>query len=231
MTSATPNAPSQAATRAALLDAALPHVTFDGWAPATFDAAARDAGIDPVMARIAAPRGAVDLAADYHRRADDELADWLAATDLTHLRFRDRIAAAVRHRIEAVDPEIVRRGMALFSLPHLAPTGTELVWHTADTIWSGLGDSSTDANWYSKRAILSGVFAATVTYWIGDESDARSDTWNFLDRRIDGVMRFETFKRNVTANPVLSRLLAGPIWLAGQVRAPLREDRPGKVAR
>lgn len=216
--------------RSKLLDAALPHVVFDGWGPETLAAACRDAGIDLAQARIACPRGAADLAADYHRRSDAALADWLASEDLSHLRFRDRVAAAVRHRLDLADPELVRRGMALFSLPHLAPLGTELVWHTADTIWTGLGDRSTDANWYSKRAILSGVYAATVTYWIGDESEARRETWNFLDRRIDGVMRFETFKRNVTHNPVLKRVLAGPIWLAGQVRAPDRSnDRTGKV--
>lgn len=221
---------SDAEIRKALLAAALPHVVFDGWGDQTFAAAAREAGVPLAQARLACPRGAADLAADYHRNADRALADWLAGEDLSHLRLRDRVAAAVRQRLESVDPEVVRRGMALLSLPHLAGLGSSLVWDTADTIWTGLGDASTDANWYSKRAILSGVFAATVVYWLGDESEGKHETWNFLDRRIDGVMRFETFKRNVTGNPVLSRLLAGPIWLAGQVRPPARRAaRPGRV--
>ena len=45
-----------------LLDAALPHVPFDGWSAETFDAAVRDTAIDPVVARGVCPRGAMDLA-------------------------------------------------------------------------------------------------------------------------------------------------------------------------
>lgn len=214
--------------RSQLLDAALPHVTFDGWSDETFAAALRDSGMDGARARLACPRGATDLAVEYHRASDRRLAQWMAETDLGQMRYSDRVAAAVRHRLEIADTELVRRGAALFSLPHLAPTGMRLIWETADTIWNGLGDNSRDANWYSKRAILSSVYSATVLYWMGDESDGKRDSWNFLDQRIAGVMRFEKTKRAVTSNPVLSRLLAGPIWLAGQVRAPVdHDDLPG----
>ncbi|MFB2530551.1 COQ9 family protein [Paracoccus sp. p4-l81] len=223
--------PTPDTTRAALLGAALPHVTFDGWGEDTFQAACRDAGIDVTQARIACPRGAADLAAEYHRRGDRALADWLATTDLSHLRFRDRVAAAVRHRLEIVDPEIVRRGAALLSLPHLAPLGLQLVWDTADTIWTGLGDTSRDANWYSKRAILGTVYTATSVFWMGDDSPGKRDSWDFLDRRIDGVMRFEKTKKQIRDSAVLSTIFAGPIWLAGQIRAPEPRRAPGKVAR
>lgn len=214
--------------RSRLLEAALPHVTFDGWSDDTFDAAIRDSGIDRALATLACPRGAVDLAVEYHRAGDRKLAQWLAEADLGTMRYSDRVAAAVRHRLELADPELVRRGAALLSLPHLAPVGVRLIWETADTVWAGLGDSSTDANWYSKRAILSSVYTATSLYWMGDESAGKRDSWSFLDDRIAGVMRFEKTKRAVTSNPIMSRILAGPIWLAGQVRAPsARDDLPG----
>ena len=218
-----------AKTRENLLDAALAHVPFDGWTDATFRASAADIGIAPDLARAIFPRGALDLAVAYHKRGDQAMIARLQAADLSQMRFRDRIAAAVRYRLEEADPEAVRRGAALFALPQNGPTGASLIWGTVDAIWTTLGDTSTDVNWYTKRATLSGVYSTTALFWLGDESPDKSATWEFLDRRIDNVMQFEKLKSTVKDSPVLSRVFAGPIWLAGQIKAPARmpSDMPG----
>jgi len=217
--------------RAALLDAAQTHVPFDGWSPASFDAAVRDAGIDAGVAKAVCPRGAVDLALAYHAAGDDAMLTRLAETDLSDIRYRDRIAAAVRYRLEAVeDRELVRRGMALFALPHHAADGARAIWQTCDHIWTALGDSSDDINWYTKRATLSGVYSATVLYWLGDDSDGQEATWAFLDRRIDDVMQIEVAKAKFRENKLLSSVLAGPLRVLSRVRAPgasPRDDMPG----
>lgn len=206
-----------------LLDAALDHVAFDGWSEATFRAAIADTETDPAVARSVCPRGAVDLALAHHARGDAAMLDRLKSTDLSEMRFRDRIAAAVRFRLEAVDQkEAVRRGTTLFSLPHNAADGARAIWGTADKIWTALGDTSDDVNWYTKRATLSGVYGATVLYWLGDNSADHTNTWAFLDRRIDDVMQFEKVKAQVRKNPVLSRLMAGPDWVLSHVKAPRR---------
>lgn len=217
----------------ALLDAALMHVAFDGWTEATFAAAVADTGIDPTLARALCPRGAVDLALAYHRRGDQVMLERLATEDLTGLRFRDKIAAAVRFRLEAVeDKEAVRRGVTLFALPSHAADGAKAIWGTVDAIWTALGDTSEDINWYSKRATLSGVYSSTVLFWLGDETPGHQATWEFLDRRIDNVMQFEKLKADVQKNPLLKPLLAGPAWLAGQIRKPREaEDMPGRQGR
>ncbi|MDE3079133.1 MAG: COQ9 family protein [Paracoccaceae bacterium] len=206
--------------RARLLDAAMMHVPFDGWSTATFDAACRDAEVDPGLARAMFPRGGLDLALAYHAAGDAEMLRRLKETDLSALRFRDRIATAVRLRLEAADREAVRRGTTLFALPQHAADGAKAIWGTADLIWKALGDRSDDINWYTKRATLSGVYAATVLFWLGDDSPGAEATWAFLDRRIEDVMRIETAKSKVRESPTLSRLLAGPIWLAGKIHAP-----------
>ena len=204
-----------------LLEAAKPHVPFDGWSSQTFEAAARDAGIAPGLARAVCPRGAVDLALAFHEAGDAAMLERLAETDLAALRFRDRIAAAVRYRLEAVeDRELVRRGMTLFSLPQHAGDGAQALWRTADRIWTALGDTSDDVNWYTKRATLSGVYGATVLYWLGDESPDHQATWEFLDRRIEDVMRIEKLKARVRDNRVLGGLMAGPNAILSRVRAP-----------
>ena len=209
-----------------LLDAALPHVPFDGWSPATFKLAVTDSGLDPTVARAVCPRGAVDLAVAYHKRGDAEMLAQLAAADLSELRFRDRIAKAVQLRLEVIeDKEAVRRGTTLFALPPYAPDGAKLVWGTCDAIWNVLGDTATDYNWYTKRATLGGVYSSTVIFWLGDNSEGHEATWSFLDRRIDNVMQIEKIKATVQKSPTLSTLMAGPNWLLSQIKAPSQFDK------
>jgi ubiquinone biosynthesis protein COQ9 len=214
----------------AILEAALAHVPFDGWSDMTFRAAVADAGVEPGLARALFPRGAVDLALAFHARGDAAMIERLASTDLSALRFRERIAAAVRYRLEAVpDREAVRRGTTLFALPMHAADGARAVWGTADAIWTALGDTSADINWYTKRATLSGVYGATVLYWLGDDSPGHQATWDFLDRRIDDVMQVEKVKAAVMENPVAKAVLTGPKLLMDRIRPPrVPDDLPGR---
>tara|TARA_R110002020_G_scaffold327121_5_gene542890 strand:+ start:6122 stop:6820 length:699 start_codon:yes stop_codon:yes gene_type:complete len=215
-----------------LLQAAVMHVPFDGWSQATFDAAIADSGVDRTVAQSVCPRGAVDLALYFHAKGDAAMLARLAEADLEDMKFRDRVAAAVRFRLEVVeDKETVRRGTALFALPVYAADGAKAIWGTADAIWSALGDTSEDVNWYTKRATLSGVYSATVLYWLGDTSEDHADTWAFLDRRIDDVMQIEKLKAQVNNSPVLSKLMAGPNWLLSHVKAPQRLPGAGLPGR
>lgn len=210
-----------------LLDAALPHVAFDGWSPATFEAAVADAGIDPAIAKATCPRGAVDLAVAYHHRGDAAMVAALAEADLSGMRFRDKVAHAIRLRLQVIDDkEAVRRGATLFALPHMAADGAKLVWGTADAIWTALGDTSRDVNWYTKRMTLSGVYSSVVLYWLGDDSIDMQATDAFIDRRIDNVMQFEKLKAQAKASPLL-KPLTGPLErMMASVKAPKGSDDP-----
>ena len=218
--------------REKLLEAALAHVPFDGWSDKTLRLAAGECGVDVALARAVFPRGGVDLALAYHALGDAEMAARLAAMDLSALRYRDRIATAIRTRLDLADLELVRRGTTLFSLPQHAADGARAIWGTADRIWTALGDTSQDVNWYSKRATLSAVYGATVLYWLGDTSDGHQATWDFLDRRIDGVMQVEKLKARVRENPLGKAILAGPVKLMESIRAPrLPDNLPGRFPR
>lgn len=225
-----------AATRKAVIAAALPHVAFDGWTDRTLAEAVEDAGADPGLSRLAFPRGGVDLALAFHRERDRALADDLAAADLLGLRFRDRVAHAVMRRIELVagEREAVRRGAALFALPHHAADGARAIWHTADTIWTALGDESRDFAWYSKRATLSAVYSAALLYWLGDQTPDSQATREFVGRRIDNVMQFEQLKTRIRGNPLAAAMLKGPQAILDRVRAPGNtppSDLPGSWRR
>ncbi len=214
----TESAPTDAKSR--LLEAAEMHVPFDGWSDATFQAAVEDSGVDPVVAKALCPRGAVDLAVAYHKRGDSQMAAALTDDALAEMKIREKITFAVRTRLELCpDREIVRRGSTLFALPQHAATGAQLIWGTADAIWTAIGDTSQDFNWYSKRATLSAVYSATVLYWLGDDSDGHAATWAFLDRRIENVMQFEKTKAQFNNSPV-GKMMAGPLGALLKLRAP-----------
>ncbi|GAB1478602.1 COQ9 family protein [Paracoccaceae bacterium] len=215
-----------------VLAAALAHVPFDGWSEATLTAAIADSGVAPGLARALFPRGGVDLAAAWHRQGNRAMAEALAGHELAALRFRDRVALAVMLRLQAADRECVRRGSALFALPQHAAEGAGLIWGTADAIWTALGDTSRDLNWYTKRATLSAVFGSTVLYWLGDTSEGDADTRAFLDRRIETVMQIEKAKAGFRANPLGKALLQGPLAFLDRLQAPQGVgDLPGHTSR
>lgn len=213
-----------------VLQAALPHVAFDGWSEAALKAAIADSGEDAGLAHALFPRGGVDLAIAYHKSGDGAMRASLAARNLGALRFRDRVALAIRLRLETADRELVRRGSALFALPPHAAEGAGLIWSTADAIWTALGDTSRDLNWYSKHASLSAVYGATVLFWLGDHSEGNEATWQFLDRRIENVMQFEKLKAGLQKNPLTQALMKGPLKVLERISAPQETtDLPGKM--
>lgn len=219
-----------------LVSAALPHVVFDGWGAETLRAAMADADVDASLARLACPRGGLDLAVAFHRQGDAAMVRQLQAADQTTLRFRDRISAAVHLRLDVVasNKDAVRRGVALFSMPHHAAEGATLIWATCDLIWTQLGDTSADVNWYTKRASLSAVYSATVLFWLGDDSDNHQDTTAFLDRRIENIMQIERFKAKLRENPLFKGFMSGPGRILDRIHAPTshsRNDLPGYVSK
>ena len=184
-----------------LMLTALPNVAFDGWSNSTFVAACREADISERKARLFCPRGALDLAIAFHKWGDDQFETAFTKKKISELKVREKIRKAVELRIKlASDKEAVRRGVVLFALPIYAFEGSRLIWDTSDLIWELIGDNSEDYNWYSKRAILGGVYASTVLYWLGDNSEGSEETWHFLDRRIEDVMKFETAKVQLKTN-------------------------------
>ena len=68
--------------------------------------------------------------------------------------------------------------------------------------------------------ILGSVFSATVLYWLGDTSPDFANTWTFLDRRIEDVMRFEKTKAQLNENPLVRAAMWGPMQVLGAIRAP-----------
>jgi ubiquinone biosynthesis protein COQ9 len=173
-----------------LLLAALPHVPFDGWSWAALERGAEDAAIEKPLVRHAFPEGARDAVAAFSAWADHGLERRLAHRDLAAMRVRDRVTLAVRTRLEILTPhkEAERKALALIATPP-GPFAARLLYNTCDRIWRLAGDTSTDYNFYTKRALLAGVVTSTTLVWLGDTTDGHEATWAFLDRRIENVMQ------------------------------------------
>lgn len=176
-----------------ILLAALPHVPFDGWTQAVIDAGVADAGLDPDLSWRAFPGGPADLVEFFSRYADHKMVEVLENTSLEDMRIRDRIAEAVRVRLDllAGHREAVRRALAFLALPAHTALGVSCMARTVDEIWRAVGDTATDFNFYTKRGLLAGVYGATLLAWLDDETEDFSETWAFLDRRIGDVMEIQ----------------------------------------
>lgn len=174
-----------------LLQASLPHVAFDGWSTAVLRAAAKDLGLGPALALNAYPGGAAELIEAFSAWADRRMLAELEKLDLAAMKVRERVAAGVRLRLTQVEPhrEAVRRALGFCALPLNTALGLKCLYRTVDAIWYAAGDRATDYNFYSKRLLLSGVYASTLLFWLNDKSEGYGETWAFLERRIGEVLK------------------------------------------
>src|SRR5690606_37881164 len=161
--------------------------------------------------------GAVDLIAPFAYRADEAMLEALADLYLPSMRIRDKVRAAVQLRLVAQAPykEAARAMTRALARPDRGPLAARILWRTADRIWRALGDASTDGNYYSKRAILSGFLASTYARWFADAGADHAETWAFLDARIENVMQFEKFKAKLKP---LSKGVESAVGVAARFR-------------
>ncbi len=185
--------------RADIIKHALPLVPFDGWNIQTLGKAAVAAGYKKSDVVRVFSGGAIDAVDSYSRLADQQMLDALSTYHLDNMKIRERITKAVRLRIElqTENREAIRRSVAMHSLPFYAHRGLRALYQTVDNIWYAIGDNSTDFNFYSKRLTLAAVYSSTLLMWLDDNSPAQQATWEFLDRRIEDVMKFEKVKHQV----------------------------------
>ncbi|MXO84476.1 COQ9 family protein [Altererythrobacter aurantiacus] len=182
--------------RLTLAPAIADSAVFDGWGGEALIMAAEMEGADPDVARLAFPGGAMDMIGAWIERIDRDMARELPQAKLAELKIRERIRTLVQYRLDAVDgqEEALRSALAIMAMPQNAPRALRTGWHSADVMWRLAGDTATDYNHYTKRAILASIYGATLAVFVNDETMDKSETRAFLDRRIDGVMRFEKAK-------------------------------------
>ena len=210
MTEKSDNAAPSDGYRDRLLDAMLAVAAETGWNQSGLEAAAAKAGLSLGQAMLACPHGISDLLEALGQRASAAVRKQLAAPEVQAMKVREKVAVGVRAYLAALDPAKPAVKRAAGSPANLA-AGPKGAWAAADAIWAGLGDKSTDYNWYTKRLILSGVLASTLLVWLGTDDASEIDA--FLARRIGNVMDFEKAKSR--ANEAADKL-PNPFGLLGR---------------
>lgn len=192
--------PERSTERDAAIDALLPNVPFDGWTMRALRRGLASIGQDPEDAPLLFPGGAADMIEAYCDLADRRMEAGAAGLGLDTMRLSQRTRAVIALRLAQNRPhkEAVRRALAVLALPSNVRTGLLCTARTVDAIWHAAGDRSTDISWYTKRAILAGVYTATLLFWLRDPSEDDSAALAFLDRRLAGVGRIGRMRQRIT---------------------------------
>lgn len=173
-----------------ILEAMLPQIPETGWAWDETKRAAGRAGYQDSMAEAVFPGGMNDVVAHFSDWADRKMLDKLKDIKIENMRVRDRIRTAIMTRFELLEPiaGVVRAGLGFWSVPTRVLQGQRVLWRTADRMWSWAGDTATDYNRQTKRALLCSILLGSSMVWIEDKSEGHVTTTQFVDRRIENVM-------------------------------------------
>lgn len=184
-----------------ILAAALPLVVFEGWNMRTLNQAAVAAGYKRTDVIRVFPGGTLDAVDKHIAHCDAHMQEALTHYSLDTMKLRQRIALAVRLRIEThkEQKEAARRTLAFLSLPLNAASALRMLYRTVDSIWYAVGDASTDFSFYTKRLSLAAIYSATFVHWLDDTSPDAAYSWEFLERRLDGIMAIGKARRQVEA--------------------------------
>jgi ubiquinone biosynthesis protein COQ9 len=180
--------------RDAVLACALPEIGQYGFSDVALRVAAEKAGVNSAELKAAFPSGGASLVEAFSHWADERMVERMREDKSE--RIRERITHAVRARLDVLAPhkDSARRAAAFLAQPQHAPLAASLMMHSVDLMWRAAGDRSSDFSYYTKRALLGGVYGATLIHWLSDSSECHADTWSFLDKRIADVMQIEQLR-------------------------------------
>lgn len=183
-----------------ILNAVLKHVAFDGWSEEALRRGVHDAHLAQEMGAVLFPLGVHDVVALFIAEADRAMEEKAPSLHLSHHKIRDRIKLLIEARLDyhQTHKEVIPATLRYFSYPTNILFASKCLFHTSDLMWRLAGDNSTDFNYYTKRLLLANVYAATLLYFTGDESEGFQATSEFLTRRISDVMVIGGLKQRVT---------------------------------
>ncbi|XP_013107312.2 ubiquinone biosynthesis protein COQ9, mitochondrial [Stomoxys calcitrans] len=185
------------AVRVKILEASLQHVPTLGWTRKAIVQGAEDAGYPSVVHGMF-PDGGFDLVAYFNGKCNDEVLATMqketenGAKEISNpLEFLVRF---VRMRTEMTIPYKAQwpQAVALMALPKNAPTSLAQLLTLVDDICYYSGDRSVDIGWYTRRVGLAGIFKMTELYMLQDNSLDHSQTWEFLQNRMDDAIQLQS---------------------------------------
>jgi len=183
--------------RPELLEGSLKHVPKLGWSLSAISAGARDMNL-PGIAHGLFPKGAFELVEYFVNKTNKQLAVDFGSRDLSNQNQREKLATIVKARLQTLTPYVKNgrwsEAMATLAQPSNLPQSLHMLALLVDEMWFHAGDASTDFNWYTKRAMLAGLYTSAELYMLSDASEGFKDTWKFVDNRINDIITASRFK-------------------------------------
>ncbi|NDF13073.1 MAG: COQ9 family protein [Proteobacteria bacterium] len=178
-----------------IVSAFLSEAGTSGWNDISLEKACNSIDCDYSYARALFPEGAAEIADYYLEMINRQMLLELGKYNLPAMKIRERIKCALMIRLKIAEPHKEAIRSLLGHLGMHAPKAVANLAKLSDIVWRTAGDTSTDYNYYTKRMMLSGVYSATLLFWLNDTSKNHSETEQFLDRRINNVMQVEKAKK------------------------------------
>ncbi|XP_076590145.1 ubiquinone biosynthesis protein COQ9, mitochondrial [Chaetodon auriga] len=209
--------------QARILTAALEFVPQHGWSMEAIASGAETLGLSSASAGMF-NNGAGDLVLHFIAQCNSQLVEILAEQhkqvqlgQAERKKTADFLRDAVETRLRMHIPYIESwpQAMSILLLPHNIPDSLKHLSTLVDDMWYYAGDRSTDMNWYTKRAALTGIYNTTELVMVQDSSPDFQDTWNFLDNRIQDVVKMGTTAKQVqsTGEAVVQGLMGAAVTL------------------
>lgn len=175
-----------------LIKSALNQVPEHGWTSKAFTAAEAAEKLPAGLYRATFPEGMQQFIRAFHDWLNDEMQTAVASqSDFDSAKVREKIYRCVMARFNLLQPyrQAMRQMAAHQMLPWNSPLAIGDLGRAADAMWKVAGDRSIDYNYYTKRMLLAGVYAASLPVWLSDESSDLARTSDFVRARIDNVLQ------------------------------------------
>ncbi|KAF2229257.1 ubiquinone biosynthesis protein COQ9 [Viridothelium virens] len=196
--SAFPTEPPYPPTESEILSAALSRVLDHGFTSRALSLGATDAGYLEVSANLF-PRREFEIVLYHLVRERMRLGERVQFAEegggrtvgARRLGVGEKIQSLVMGRLRA-NVEVGVQGrwgeaIALMAVPSNVPPSLQELARLADEIWYLSGDTSVDGSWYTKRASLASVYAASEVFMTQDQSTDYKDTEQFVEDRLRDV--------------------------------------------
>lgn len=184
------------ALRTEFLKEFIKNAPFDNCSQDNFDRTAKKLGLELDEHIILFPQGYVDVIDYWIKDLDEQLKQALEGTDQEGLKIREKIAKAVKVRLDIQDAQksAFVNLYAYLALPLNKPKLMKFAFESSSIMWHWAGDTATDWNYYSKRTLLSYVYCSSILFWIQQDEKNDKALEEFIGRRIDEVMQIPKVK-------------------------------------
>ncbi|KAF7190646.1 Ubiquinone biosynthesis protein coq9, mitochondrial [Pseudocercospora fuligena] len=185
-----PDPPPYQEAESRILSAALTHVPTHGFTKEALSIGAKDAGYLEISTNLFR-RGAFDLILYHLVTQRLALKNRVQFPPDQKLGVGRKIRSLVLSRLHANHETGIlprwQEALGQMSLAENIPASLKELGLLSDEMWFLAGDESVDSSWYTKRATLSGVYAASEVFMTSDQSTEFRDTEEFLDRRLEEI--------------------------------------------